>query len=139
MADLSITAAQVLPGADAILEHGTAGAAVTPGQPVYKDASDHKWKLADADSTSAIASARGVAVSQSAADGQSISVQTGGTLTLGAGAGPAVGTIYVLSGTAGGIAPAADLASGDRTTILGVGGATNTLKLSVYASDQQVP
>lgn len=138
MADLTITPAQVLPGSDAIFSEGVAGAAITPGQSVYQDGSDaNKWKLADADSTILTAAARGIAVGQAAADGQRITVQTGGTITLGAGAAPTLGIIYVVSGTAGGIAPS-PAGSGDWTTILGVAGATNTLKMSVFASGQQV-
>jgi hypothetical protein len=66
-------------------------------------------------------------------------VQTAGPITIGAGAAPAVGTIYCLSATAGGIAPSADLATGNRTTILGVGAATNAIVLRVNSSMQVKP
>ena len=37
MADLSVTAASVVAGSNANIEHGTLGETVTAGQPVYKD------------------------------------------------------------------------------------------------------
>jgi hypothetical protein len=139
MTDLSITASQVQPGTtDAAFEYGTAGATITAGQAVYLDATTNKYKLADCDLSAAAATVRGIALN-GAADGQPIKVQTGGTITLGAGAAPAVGTVYVLSSTAGGIAPAADLATGKRTSIIGVGAATNTLLIKINNSGQVVP
>ncbi len=46
MADLSITAANVLRGSNARVETGIFGATVTAGQVVYRDASDNnKFKL----------------------------------------------------------------------------------------------
>lgn len=136
MADLSITAANVQPGTGSTVVHGTAGATVTAGQPVYKDANDSdKWKPADADASEAAAEAIGIALN-SAADEQPLAICKRGLMQTGATT--VKGTIYVLSGTAGGICPAADLASGDWTTILAVA-ADNTggLNVSIYASGVQ--
>lgn len=135
MADLTVTASQVLPGAGARFADGTAGVAVTAGQVVYQSTSD-TMLLADADAgTPAAANGRGIALN-GASIGQPVRIQTEGTITLGAGAAPVKGTIYVLSGTAGGICPAADLASGDRVTVLGVGGTTaGTLVMDMFASN----
>lgn len=137
MVDLAITATQVLPGADAQYVDGIAGEPITAGQPCYQNSSGFLVP-ADADASAATANVRGIALN-GAATGQPVRLQHRGTLTLGAAAAPAIGTIYVLSGTAGGIAPAVDLATGDWVTILGVGGATNTLILSLVASGSQVP
>lgn len=134
MADLSITATQVLPDADGTREYGTAAEAITAGQYVYRDATTLTWKLFDAnDSTRNTSTAPGVALNGASA-GQQIGVQTSGTMTLGAGAAPAVGTIYVASATAGGIAPAADLTTGHVVVVIGVGFTGNKIKLHNWAT-----
>lgn len=135
MADLVVTASQVLPGAGARFADGTAGAAITAGQACYNSTSD-TMLLADADAgTPAAANVRGIALN-GAAIGQPVRIQTEGVITLGAGAAPVKGTIYVLSGTAGGICPALDLAAADRVTIIGVGGTTaGTMVLDLFHSN----
>jgi hypothetical protein len=118
MVDISITAANVLPGTNARRVTGTAGATITQGKAVYLDTTDNKYKLADANASAATAAAAGIALT-SGADGQPIDVQYGGRITIG---GTAVaGTTYIVSGTAGGVAPDADGASGWYKTVLGVG------------------
>ena len=139
MAALTITAAQVLPGANAVVEQGTAGATITAGMSVYKDSADNNhWKPADADSTGTAITAGSAGLSialHGASDGQPLRVQTGGDeITLGAGAAPAQGTVYVVGVTGGAIAPESDLASGDRLSILGVGDGTSKLKLCMKAT-----
>lgn len=130
MADISVTAASVLAGATAVVEHGAkAGATLTAGQVVYKAASDGKLKLADNDNaTSEIRSAYGITLN-GAADGQPVSVLKKGPLTLNAVL--TAGTTYVLSATAGGIAPQADVASGDDVIILGVAKSTTVLEVNI--------
>ncbi len=125
MADLVITAADVDPASGAIVKRKTAAVAITAGQPCYYDA-DGKADLADADAQTT-AAAKGIAVNDAAAD-QFINIleegdidDIGGTMTI--------GETYVVSTTAGGIAPIGDLASGDFTTILGI--AETAIKLPV--------
>lgn len=128
MADLSITAASVVKGANAVTESGTAGATITAGQVVYRDASDLKCKLADCNSaTAAVRSPRGIALN-GASDGQPLVIQRSGEITIGATL--TVGSTYYLSATAGGIAPLADLGSGDYPTVIGVAKSTSVLVLS---------
>jgi hypothetical protein len=117
MADLTITAANVAPvGSSTQRQTGTAGASITAGQSVYVDGADsNKVKLADADAA-ASAAAVGVALHAAAAN-QPITYATSGPVTIGAT--PVVGQWYAVSTTAGGIAPLADLSSGDFITILG--------------------
>jgi hypothetical protein len=68
MADLTITAANVIAGNSAKTETGTAGATVTAGQVVYKDSADNKFKLADNDSaTAGLRSPYGIALHASLA------------------------------------------------------------------------
>lgn len=124
MADLSITAANVIAAAGAITSVGVAGAAITAGDVVYRDASDDKYKLADADSLPAGVTKVYMALN-GAADGQPITVLKSGDVALGALL--TAGSRYYLSGTAGGIAPEADLASGDAVILLGLAKSTTTL------------
>lgn len=117
MADLTITAAQVLPDSTGDSYTGTAGGTLTAGQAVYLDDTVNTVKAADANASAATARAIGIAL-HAATAGQPIRVQRAGDVTLGTGT---AGTIYVVSANAGGIAPAADLASGHYVTVLGVG------------------
>ncbi len=134
--DLAITASQVLASANAITVLGTAGATVTAGQAVYLDATTKTYTLADADAdTLALAAAVGLAL-HAASAGQPLRVQTSGTLTLGAAAGPLVGRQYVLSDTAGGLCLWDDVVASWYVTIMGIGGEDDTLLLSVFASGQ---
>ena len=128
MADLTFTASQVLPDSTGTTVRGTAGATITAGQPLYLDSVTNTYKLADANASALTAAAVGLAL-HAALSGQPITLQTGGSPTMGAGAAPTVGIVYVVSATAGGLAPAADLASGHYTTIMGVGAASNKLKM----------
>ena len=129
MADLTITTTQVISEFGST-EWGEAGEAITIGQSVYR-AADQTWYKAQCDGT-AVQSGSGSRVgiaTQGASAGQYFIVQRTGSLTLGAGAGPTVGTVYVVAATAGGIAPWADLASTNYVTVLGVGASSNRLIL----------
>lgn len=131
MADITITATSVVAGTDADIYQGVAGETTTAGQAVYLDYLTNRLFLADANASEGAAEVKGVAL-HGASAGQPLRVQTAGGITIG---GTTVeSTIYIASGTAGGIAPAVDLASGWYTTVIGVGGLTNTLKLSVFPS-----
>lgn len=137
MVDLAITAANVLPGTEAEgaqFEYGTAGVAITAGQAVYLEASTNTYKLADNNDTSeALSVLRGIAL-HAASAGQPLKIQTRGPFNPGATV--ASGSVYVLSATAGGIAPVADLATGNRCTLVMVGmnGSTTRANLQPYAS-----
>jgi len=134
--DLAITAASVVSSTSPTTTDGTAGATITAGQAVYLDSADSKYKLADCNLSSAAAQAVGIAL-HGAANGQPLKIQWGGNITIGGTV--TVGTIYVLSGTAGGIAPMGDLTTGWRTTIVGVGTSATNISLRLYASDALVP
>lgn len=129
MADISITAANVIKGSNAVVEAGTAGATITAGQVVYKDASDGKYKLADADSGTAAAKApRGIALN-GASNGQPLSIARSGAITIGGTL--TAGTAYYLSPTAGGICPLADVEAGDNVVLLGLASTTAILNLDI--------
>ncbi len=129
MADITITAANVVAGNGARITHGTAGAAVTAGQVVYKDAADGKFKLADCDSaTAAVRSPVGIALHAAAAN-QPLAIVNSGPVTIGATL--TAGVTYYLSPNAGGIAPVADLASGDYPVIMGIATSATVLNVDI--------
>lgn len=131
MADLTITAASVA-FASGSKRTGTAGATITAGQAVYLDSADGKYKLADANSgTAAARSPVGIALHGSL-NGQPLTVQTAGSITIGATM--TAGVAYYLSATAGGICPVADLTTGAYPTVLGMASSTTVLKLGIQES-----
>ena len=137
MADLSITAANVAANTGASEEKLTAGATITAGQAVYLDsAASNVAKLAQSDGTEAEAAVRGIAIN-GAASGQPVNIVRSGTMDLGATL--TVGETYVVSQTAGGVAPIGDLGSGDYVTHLGIATAADELTLSIKASGVEVP
>lgn len=138
MADLTITAANVVKGNGAKILSGTYGATVTAGQAVYADPADNgRFKPADSDSaTAAVRTPVGIALN-SGSTGQPADIQTEGRISIGGTV--VVGTIYVLSATAGGIAPAADLVTGDYVSVLGIGVSASQIDLNIHRSGVAVP
>jgi len=129
MADLVITAGNVIKGAGATVASGTAGASITAGQLLYMDTADsNKLKLCDANSSGDVEVIRGVAL-HAAAPGQPIAYQTAGQITIGATV--TVGEIYISSDTAGGIRPIGDLDVGDRVGVVGYAVSTTVLQLNI--------
>ena len=129
MADLTITAANVRAGNRAAVKHGTAGATVTAGQPVYLEGATDTYKLADNNSATAeVRSPDGIALHASLAN-QPLAVLSGGPITIGATLTP--GVAYYLSDTPGGICPVADLASGEYPVILGMAISTTVLNVKI--------
>ena len=135
MADVTVTAANVQPDGAAEILAGTAGATITAGQSVYLDTSVSKYKLADADA-SATSVAAGIAVN-SASDTQPIDILTEGDLTIGGTL--VVGTAYYVSTTAGGVAPEADIGSGDFMCFLGIARSAAVLAVKVLSSTTAKP
>lgn len=133
MADISYTTTNVVPGADAVLEVVTAGGTLTSGMPVYRDATAaNKVKACQAD-TLAKSTCYGIVLSAVAALNQPVVIARSGSVTFGSGL--TVGTTYCVSdANAGGIAPEADLTTGDYKTILGVATSTSVLKLQILNS-----
>lgn len=132
MADLTITATSVVAGGGAKTVEGTAGATITAGQVVYLDSTTGTYKLADCDSaTAAVRSPDGIALN-GAASGQPVEVLTRGNITIGATL--TGGVAYYLSGTAGGICPVADLATGDYPTIVGIATSASVLSVLFHES-----
>jgi hypothetical protein len=133
MADVTITAANVLAGAGAKTTYGTAGGTITAGMVVYFDSTDSKYKAAQANASGTSDTVVGIALN-GAANGQPLWIvledddfTPGGTLSLSAAAGKAT---YVLSAAAAGaIAPLGDLVSTNRIVFLGVAKSASKMKL----------
>lgn len=126
MADVTITAANVVQGALARTEVGLAGETITAGMALYK-ASTGLWMKADSNSATALARvATGIAMCGSSAS-QFIVVQKSGSLTIGGTL--TAGVAYYLSDTPGGICPVADVGSGEYAQIIGIATSASVLKL----------
>lgn len=112
MADLSITAANVVPSSSASKSSKTvqAGATIAAGDLVYVD-TDGKIGLADAN-VAAKSVIAGIAVNGGSA-GQPVTYVTKDTagLTIAA-SGLTIGNVYIASGTAGKMCPVADATTG---------------------------
>jgi hypothetical protein len=131
MADVTITAANVLAVSGAQTTQGFALAAVTAGQVVYRDATTQKFGLADNDGAAATKVPVGIALNNAGAD-QPLSVLTYGSITIG---GTLVaGTAYYLSDNPGGICPVGDLETGDTATLIGIATSTAILKVDINPS-----
>lgn len=125
-ADLSITATSVVPSANAIIRNATAGVVITAGKLVYKSSTDNKLYLADADSaTTNVRDVIGIATTTAGIGAPCYFVIEDPALVIGASV--TNGTIYGLSATAGGIAPAADFTTGWFVTPVAVGTSSTTV------------
>lgn len=131
MADISVTAANVVPQGGATLETGFAGATITAGQVVYKEAATGLFKLTDTDSATAeVKQAYGIALN-GGSTGQPITVVKDGPVTIGGTLG--LGLAYYASNTPGGICPAADVAT-ETVVFLGLSASTSVLNLRIINS-----
>ncbi len=131
MADITVTAASVIAGGDATIENGRAGATITAGQVVYKEASSGKFKLTDTNSATAeVKNAYGIALN-GASDGQPLAVQKSGSITIGATV--TAGTAYYASETPGGIQSAADVGT-EAVAFLGIATSASVIKMGIINS-----
>jgi small ligand-binding sensory domain FIST len=131
MADISQTAANVAKGAGAQTQIGIAGATIVAGDQVYLDPATGTLKLATAASLNG-STVVGVALCGGAA-GQPIVYQTQGVINLGGTL--VVGGVYVVSpNNAGGVAPYADLSTGNYVSILGLAISTSLLQMGINNS-----
>ena len=129
MADITVTAANVHIYGGAIIEVVQFGEAMTAGQSTYQLSSDLKYYKADTDASAAAAAAKGVVITGAATGAYGVicnsgAIDVGATLT--------VGVPYIVSATAGGIAPAPDFAgyTGAFEQHLGYASAADTLVLA---------
>lgn len=129
MADIAVTPASVAPGASSVQIQGIAGETITAGMVVYLNPTTSKWMKALAAGTaqqSGNGTQYGIALTGSS-NGQPIVVDTSDPNGISIGGTTAVGTIYCISATAGGVAPWADLVATNYVTPIGVGAASNKI------------
>jgi hypothetical protein len=131
MADITITAANVLAQAGAQLVSGNALAAVTAGQVVYRDATTQQFGLADNNGATATRVPVGIALNGAAA-GQPLTILTFGSIAIGGTM--TAGVAYYLSDTPGGICPVADIATGETATLIGIATSTSILRVDINPS-----
>lgn len=129
MTDISVTAASVVAGSDAVKETGTSGETIAAGKAVYRSSSTGKWMLADSNSATVEArKATGIALNGASLN-QPITVQRSGDITIGATL--TAGTAYYLSDTPGGICPLADIGTGEYVCLLGLARSTSVLAVNI--------
>lgn len=131
MAAISITAANVVANAGAIIADGRFGATVTQGQVLYEDAADgNDLKLADADSGTAGAKVpKGIALN-AGADGQPAKYVRKGPVTIGATLTPGL-PYYLSPDTAGGICLIGDIGVGDDYVYIGYAASASVLEVDI--------
>jgi len=132
MADISITAANVVAGASASVEDGIAGAAITAGQVLYKDPTDKRFKLADSNSATAAARSPVSIALHAAAIGQPIRSLRHGPITIGGTLVP--GVAYYLSDSPGNLCPVADVGSGEYSVFIGMATSATVLNVDFQES-----
>lgn len=129
MADLTITATNVLQGSNASTQQGQFGETVTAGQVVYRSSTTALWMRADSNSATIEARhALGIALN-GGANGQPATVQTAGDITIGATLTP--GAAYYVSANPGGICPVTDVTTGSAVCQLGLAESTSVLSLAI--------
>ena len=131
MADLSITAASVIPDAGFTYRDLIAAGTLTAGQPVYIDSSNSNKATTASTTNATTANVVGITL-HGASVNQPIRVMTGGTYAVGAAV--LVGVPYFNSDNAGGIAVLADSGTGDYVTVLFMAISTTKGKLCITAS-----
>ena len=133
MADLTIKAANVKWVADRAPLVEKAGATITRGQVVYRDASTGTYKLAKADGTDTAVVA-GIAISDGYDGSHFLLAAPGATIDWGATL--TAGRVYVLSATTdGAIGGLARPISGNATVVLAVGGGNREAMILVTAPE----
>jgi hypothetical protein len=135
MADLTITAANVKLKSAGPVRTVLSAASITQGQPLRPDGD--AWRPAG-NTSAAAADARVIALTPCTASGQWVAV-AGAAAEIDLGATLVVGETYVVSDTAGAIAPIGDLGAGDFPTILGVAIAADTLRFRPQAAGVAKP
>ena len=135
MADLSITAITVVDPATLITDR-TASEAFAIGQPMY--VSTAQYALADATDTNKLA-VKGISITSGSSGDYPILAGNGSRLEL---TGPTLtkGQAYVLSGsgTAGKIAPFADLGTSDSVVELFVAETTSIVQVRIYVPNPAI-
>lgn len=139
MAELSVTPSAVAFVSGPPVTLITAGEAFGAGAVLYKRASDQKYLKSQCDGSAEEAGANGLVLALASADAANARVGAavpGSVVTIGA----AAGSEYCVAHTAGKMMAPGDLATTDKSTIVGVGvGSNNLLFNPVYNAGAVVP
>jgi|694.fasta_scaffold00460_68 hypothetical protein len=135
MANLSQTAANVKLKNQGPFGSGVAGATITQGQPLYE--SGGQLLLCDNNDGIDKAVVVGISLTPATSGGTVIYALPGSRIDLGATL--TVGETYILSATAGAIAPIADLAPSNYLTILGAATDSSTLMFNPLVTNTLKP
>jgi hypothetical protein len=131
MGNITITAASVVASSGALVATGSAGAAITAGQPIakYQTATQERRHQQPAQATSSTAGwVHGIALTNSASD-QPYRYIKEGTLTLDT---CVKGKVYCVSTDAGRIFSATDLTTtGTFVAVVGIGTASNRMQVKI--------
>ena len=131
MADITITAANVVPGDNVSTVTGVAGETIAQGKAVYRSSTTTKWMLADSNSGTVEArTPAGIALTGSSLN-QPIVVAKSGDVTIGATL--TAGLAYYMSDTPGGICPVDDVGSGEAVCLIGMAKTTAILSVAIQA------
>lgn len=131
MADVTVTAANVIAADNAVKESGLAGETIVAGKAVYKSPSTKKYMLADSNSVTAGAkTAVGIALNGASLN-QPLTIMKSGDVTIGATM--TAGATYFLSDTPGGICPDADVGAGENVCQIGIAKSTTLLSVKISA------
>lgn len=133
MANVTITASDVAPGANVKQVKGVAGTTITAGQALYLDTVTNTYKLASA-TTENTAAFRGIALCGASTGQPVVMAKTDADLDLGNQL--SVGEVYVVSATAGAIAPVSDLVAGNFVSIVGISNASDSLSVTSDSGTQ---
>jgi hypothetical protein len=135
MADISQTAANVASGSGSLkTELVQYGESVTQGMPLYQSSTDSKYYQCDANDGIAKAACKRIALTPGTTDTYGVVAvpsTTSGKALINLGATLAVGTMYAVSATKGGIAPIADISSTQFVTAIGFAVSASLLDFQV--------
>jgi len=126
MTDIVVTPANVKWVSGARPQIVKAGETIARGKAVYQNTTTLEHELADAD-TDAASEFAGIALSDGYDGADMLIAPPGATINWGATL--TAGTLYVLSTTAGGVAPDTDLVAGDYVVVLAIGAGTANAEL----------
>jgi hypothetical protein len=136
MADIAVTPASIKIGAGGAPIPGNSGGAFVAGDLVAKD-SNGNIVQADANGTPPANVAVGIALNSCPGAGQPCQYTNDAPALEGFTT--VQGAVYVASATPGKVCPAADEASGNTVTFVGIGDATNKMAVKLFSPGIAVP
>lgn len=135
-ADYTVTTTSVVPSSAAVIRRKLAGATITTGKSLAVKA-DGTLDLYDANGAAPLNVFKGIALNSAVSGQPVIYVESDPEFTPGFTV--AAGAIVIGSGTAGGLAPAADLVTGWYLTVVGLGIGSNKIDLNPQAAGVVTP